>query len=132
MQYTVPMHIKRFVATVPVLYVLSVVSHTFAQDVGDTGTASPTSIQLTNPLSGNVNDIPSLLDKIIQYLRIISVPILTIMILVGAFHMLTAGGDEAKFKKGKKTITYAAIGAVVIMVASGIILVIKDFLGVNN
>ncbi len=123
---------KRFIVTIPVLYVLSIAPSVFANGTGDTGGANPTDIQLTNPLSGNVNDVPSLLNKIIQYLQIIAVPLLTIAIIMGAFQMLTAGGDEAKFKKGKKTITYAAIGAAVIMAASGIILIIKQFLGATS
>ena len=135
MQYTRHIYMKRFIATIPVafvLYVLSMAPSVFASGAGDTGGANPTDIQLTNPLSGNVNDVPSLLNKIIQYLQIIAVPLLTIAIIAGAFQMLTAGGDEAKFKKGKKTITYAAIGAAVIMAASGIILIIKQFLGATS
>ncbi len=43
--------------------------------------------------------------------------------------MLTAGGDPEKFTKGRKTITYAAIGVAVIILANAIIAVVKSVLG---
>jgi hypothetical protein len=85
---------------------------------------------LDNPL--NVDTVKGLLDRITSFLIDISAPIVTIMILIGAFKMLTAGGDENKFKEGKKTITYAVIGMTIVLISKGIALVIKDFLGVKK
>lgn len=85
---------------------------------------------LKNPLG--VSTIPALVDKITTYIIELAAPIVTIMILVGAFQMLTAAGNESKFSQGKKTITYAVIGMAVVLVAKGITAVITNFLGVSK
>jgi len=84
-----------------------------------------TSTPLANP--SGINNLPDLLGKIVQWLLIILAPILTIIIILGGIQMLTARDDEGQFKKGKATVTYAAIGAAIILVANGVILVIKSF-----
>jgi hypothetical protein len=73
-----------------------------------------------------------LLGGVITYLNMIVDPLVIIVFLWGAFQILTAGGDEAKIKSGKKTITYAAIGAAIIICASGLIYVINQLLGVQT
>jgi hypothetical protein len=85
---------------------------------------------LPNPLG--VGTIPELIDRITTYIIQLAAPIVTIMILVGAFQMLTAAGNESKFSQGKKTITYAVIGMAVVLVAKGITAVITNFLGVSK
>jgi hypothetical protein len=90
-------------------------------------------LKLDNPLgSQGVTTIPGLVDKIIDFLIQLSAPVVTIMILVGAFKMLTAGGNTDKFKEGKKTITYAVIGLAIILISKGITSIVKDFLGIKN
>ena len=87
---------------------------------------------LENPLGGaGVDSIPALIDKITTFLVEAAAPIVTIMILVGAFKMLTAAGNENKFQEGKKTITYAIIGMAVVLLSKGVTSIIKDFLGVH-
>ncbi len=89
-------------------------------------------LTLENPLGNTgVNSISALIDKITTALVEAAAPIVTIMVLVGAFKMLTAGDNETKFQDGKKTITYAVIGMAVVLLAKGIELVIKDFFGVK-
>ena len=70
---------------------------------------------LENPL-GDCN-LPCLAGKITKFLFIISIPIVSIMVLVGGLQMMTAGGNPEKFLSGKKTILYAAIGFVVVLLA---------------
>ena len=87
-------------------------------------------VKLENPLAkSGVNTIGDLLNKIINYLTVISAPIITIVVLIGAFKMLTAMGNENKFKEGKMTVTYAAIGAAVVLIAQGVSLIISKFVG---
>jgi hypothetical protein len=38
-------------------------------------------------------------------------------------------GNENKFKEGKMTVTYAAIGAAVVLIAQGVSLIISKFVG---
>jgi len=62
-------------------------------------------------------------------LIIIAIPVATIVIIYGAFQMLTASGDPEKFKKGEKTLLYAAIGFGVLILSVGIADLIKNILG---
>lgn len=74
------------------------------------------------------SDVEGLLNSIVDWLLKIATPIAVGMILIGAFQMVFAGGDEEKFKLGKKTILYTSIGYAIILVGRGITLVIQDFL----
>lgn len=83
---------------------------------------------LVNPLGDDNSTVEGLLNSIIDWLLIIATPIAVGMVLVGAFQMIFAGGDEEKFKLGKRTILYTAIGYAIILVGRGITLVIQDLL----
>lgn len=89
----------------------------------------PITIKLPNPLGAN--SITEILDRLIGALFIIATPIAIIMIIIGAFQILTAGGGE-NVKKGKKTILYAVIGYAVIIVAKSVSVLIKNILGVQG
>lgn len=88
------------------------------------------SIMLENP--SGVQTIPDLLNKVIEFLNLLLGPLLVIMILWGAFKMLSSQGNETAFAEGKKIIEYAVIGAIVILTANGIVLIIKEILEVTN
>ena len=73
-----------------------------------------------------------LLNTIINVLTYyIAAPVATLMVIIGAFQMLSAGGDPEKFSTGKKTITYALIGFGVLLIADVIIAIIQELLGVK-
>lgn len=55
-----------------------------------------------------------------------------IYIIYAAFKFLTAGGDEKKIEEGKKQILYAVIALAVAMLATGIVKIMKQFLGVTG
>lgn len=86
----------------------------------------PPSICLPSP-SGIV-ELWDLYGRIFAFARFVAAAAFVIVVLVGAFNMMMARGNETKFKDGLKTIRYAVIGAAIIMVAGGIINVIKEFL----
>jgi len=58
----------------------------------------------------------------------VAVPLCAIMVLVGAFQMMTAGGDPEKFSNGRKTLMYAAIGFAVAFIAIGAVDIIKSII----
>lgn len=58
-------------------------------------------------------------------------PLCAIMVLVGAFQMITSSGNPEKFSQGRKTILYAAIGFVVALIAGGITSFIKSLFNVQ-
>ena len=69
--------------------------------------------------SGDTADsaIQSLITNAIGFLYLVAV----VFALWGGFNILTAGGDEEKVKKGKTILIQAALGLVVIWLASSII-----------
>lgn len=96
----------------------------FAQGVNPGGGG----IQLTNPLS--CNDLNCVVtDKLIPFMIQIAIPLTAVMALVGGFQMMTAAGNPEKFSKGRKTLIYAAIGFGVVLIAQGVVALIKDILG---
>ena len=97
----------------------------------DGGTGSPAggiSITLPNPLActGGGSNIECVLNKIINALLLFSAPIATIMILIGAFQILTAAGNPEKVTTGRNTILYAVLGFAIILLAKGIVLIITS------
>ncbi len=89
------------------------------------GSGNP--LSLPNPL-GDASTIPQLLQRIMNFLIIIATPIAGIMVLWSAYQILTAAGDEEKFKKGKKTLLYVVIGFALIVISSGIVSIVTGVL----
>lgn len=54
-----------------------------------------------------------------------------IMLIVGGFKYMTAGGDAKAAESARNTITYAILGLVLIIVAYIILVFIKEFTGVD-
>jgi len=84
-------------------------------------------ISLPNPLS--CQDFGCILTQIISKIAQLAIPIVVIMVLVGGFQIMTAGGNEEKVKEGKSTIKWAVIGYIIILLANGLVLIIKSVLG---
>jgi hypothetical protein len=84
-------------------------------------------ISFPNPLS--CENLGCIVEKIISELVKLAIPIVVIMVLIGGFQIMTAGGNEEKVKQGRSTIWWAVIGYVVILLANGLVLVIKSILG---
>lgn len=82
---------------------------------------------IKNPLEG-LDTLEQVLNAIADFLFTISIPIVVIIIIVGAFQFLTAGGNEEKIRKGKRTITWAVIGFAVILISGSIAELIKNLL----
>lgn len=106
---------------------LRVVQRVFAQESGG-GPPQSSTISLPN-LFATCSDLSCLATKIFNGLLIVAVPVTTFFVLIAAFQMLTAGGDEEKFKKGKKTLLYAVVGFAVVLIGTIITNLISDILG---
>ena len=85
---------------------------------------SGTTVRIINPLS--CGDVQCVGQAIINGLFMLAIPIVSIMVLWGGFQILTAGGDPAKFTNGKKTLIYAVVGFAVVLVAQGVVFIIKE------
>lgn len=84
-------------------------------------------VTLINPLGCNTFQL--CVCQIAGALFIIAVPIAILMVVYGAFQMVTSTGDPDKFSTARKTIMYAIVGLAVILVSRGIIIVVYDVLG---
>ena len=85
------------------------------------------SIKIPNPL-GNVKTFGELINRLVNWLLIIGAPILTLMIIVGAFQIMTGAGEPEKITKGRHTITYAIIGYALLLISTGITTIIANVL----
>ena len=95
----------------------------------DTSEDNGNKINLVNPLGENATGI-TILQKIFKTMREIMYVVVPIFIVIGAFQMMFAAGNPEKFATGQKTILYSVIGLVIIIVASGIVAIVKSLLTV--
>ena len=86
-------------------------------------------VEFQNPLEYGTFD--ELVTAIISFIFTIAVVVTPLMIIIGAFYLLTAAGDPKRVETGKTIISYALIGLVVILLARAIIYVIKSAIGVK-
>ena len=70
------------------------------------------------------------LNLIIKWLFIIIMLVVTIMIMYGGFLFVTAAGDPDRAGKGKKVLTYAAVGLAVALLARVIPSLLRFIIGV--
>lgn len=83
---------------------------------------------ITDPLGPN-DSFPNIMNNLIVFIRNdIAIPLTTIMVLVGAFQMITSSGNPEKISQGRKTLIYAAIGFGVVILASGFSAIITSVL----
>lgn len=102
----------------------------FAEDsrgVGKTPPGNIFSLTEENPLG--TTSVIDLLNTILRSLTFVAIPIAVLMIIVGAFQMMSAGGDPEKFKTGRKTILYVAIGFAILLIARLLIGISAELLG---
>jgi hypothetical protein len=86
-------------------------------------------VEFQNPLE--YETFGELIDAIIKFIFYIAVVVVPLMLIIGAFYLLTAAGDPKKIGTGKNVIIYTLIGLVVIMLARGLIAVIESVIGVK-
>lgn len=97
---------------------------TTTTSIGESG------LELPNPLVAG--DIGEIIVKVGEFLIYISTAVLTIFILWGAFQLMTSGGSPERVEKGRKTIYWAILGFVVLLVAGGVGAIVVDILGGSN
>lgn len=88
----------------------------------------PGMICIQNPLCAQTFE--QLVDSIINFIFTLSLPIVPLMIIIGAFYILTSGGEEKRVATGKNIITYSLIAFAIILFAKGLVAVIKQIIGV--
>ena len=86
-------------------------------------------VEFQNPLE--YATFGELIDAIIDFIFYIAIVIAPLMAIIGAFYLLTAGGDPKKIGTGKNIIIYTLIGLAIVMLARGIVAMIESVIGVK-
>jgi hypothetical protein len=87
-------------------------------------------VTFDNPLADD--DIVSILNKIWKFLYILALALVPLIAIIAGFMFLTAGGEPEKIRKARNLLLWMAVGVVIILLAGGIVKVIKMILGVEN
>lgn len=80
---------------------------------------TPTTDDYQNPLVAN--DIVEFIQQILVFIFTALMPLCILIIIVGAYVMLTSGGIPTKFDLGKKIVIWALIGFAIAVISRGII-----------
>lgn len=63
-----------------------------------------------------------------KVLRVFAFMLAIIVVIISGIQYLTAGGDQAKLDKAKKTLTYGLVGVAIILAAYFLVGFVQDFL----
>ncbi|OIP75462.1 MAG: hypothetical protein AUK07_01500, partial [Parcubacteria group bacterium CG2_30_36_21] len=83
-------------------------------------------VKFENPI--NATSVQAVISAIGIWLYGIAFALVPIMILIGAFYLLTAAGDPEKINTGRKIITWTIIGLAIVIISTGISELIKNLL----
>jgi len=86
-------------------------------------------VEFENPLQ--YETFGELINAIIRFIFNIAIVVAPLMVIIGAFYILTAAGDPKKVGSGKNIILYTAIGLAIILLARGLISMIESVIGVK-
>ena len=93
--------------------------------------AQATTLEIPNWL-GDITDVNSLINRIINLLVKLAIVIAPILIIYAGFLYITAAGNEQTIQKAHRVLIWALIGLAVVILATGIPALIKEFLGVSE
>jgi hypothetical protein len=102
------------------LFIFSFVNGVHAQEFEDMNSGTASSPTLGNPLGNNIQDIPSLVEAILDIALTVGVPIIALAIIYAGFKFISAQGNKDKLEEAKKTILYVFIGAAILLAAYAI------------
>jgi len=90
----------------------------------------PVTITVENPLGPETKEVSQIIGEITGWLLRIGAPIVTIMILWGAFQIMSSGGDTEKITKGRQIITWTVVATIILLLSGGIVNIIRTGLGI--
>lgn len=97
------------------------VSSVLAQNVGNNS-------GFTNPLGDNV-DLTAIIFKVIKFLLSLSAVLALAAVVVGGMYYVASFGNESRTETGKKAITYAIIGLLLIGASFLIVATVESIIG---
>lgn len=95
-------------------------------------------ISLPNPLCPDpnnaqncINDVPTLIGKIIDYVLTFIGALATLMFVWAGILFVVSGGDEGKVTKARNALMWAAIGLGIALAGKGLLAVIREVIGAS-
>jgi len=89
--------------------------------------APPKSTKLENPLA--VSSLEQLLEALISVVIILATPVIVFFVIYAGFLYVTARGNAEQVTQANRALTYAIIGAVIILGAFAITTIVKNLVG---
>jgi hypothetical protein len=87
-------------------------------------------IQIVNPLEAESFEI--IVDNIINFIFKIAIVLAPLMVIVGGFLFLTAGGNIQQISRARNLLIWTAIGFLIVLLSKGILAIINQILGVRG
>jgi magnesium-transporting ATPase (P-type) len=85
-------------------------------------------ICICNPLtSGDLEDI---IENLIDFIFTIAFVLAPLMVIYAGLLFMTAGGNASKIEQAKNIIIWTLIGLIIVLLARGLIAIIKQLLGI--
>ena len=83
-------------------------------------------IEIENPLVHKT--VEELVNSIAEFIRNTSLILAPILIIIAGFYFITAMGDPKRIETGKKIILYTVIGLTIILIASGLVALVRNII----
>ncbi len=87
-------------------------------------------IEIENPITAT--SFESVIDNAIDFVFKIAIVLAPLMVVVGGFLLVTAGGNISQVGKAKSLLLWTAIGFLVVLLSKGILAIINQILGVRG
>lgn len=84
--------------------------------------------KIENPLTADTFE--EVLDRLINFIFWVGITVAPVMLIIAGFMLVTAMGDPKRVETAKKMILYTLIGLAIVILAKGLIAVLKSILGV--
>ena len=86
-------------------------------------------VEIPDPLDCDGHcDLLGIINKIIDFLKIIVIPLATIMIIISGIQYLTSAGNEERASRAQKTMLYTVIGLAIVLAVDFIVGLIQEIL----
>jgi len=87
----------------------------------------PGTLCIPNPLK--YASFECLIDAIVSFIFTASLLLAPIMVLIGAFMLMTAGGNPAKVKTASNIFIYTGVGLIIVFMGKGLVSAIEAIMG---
>jgi len=87
-------------------------------------------IRIENPLGAESFEV--IVNNIIDFIFKIAIVVAPLMVIVGGFLFVTAGGNVQQINRARNLLIWTAVGVLIILLSKGILSIIENILGVKE